>query len=116
MSAHVRGFSPSSSAFLLTLTAAGFEEVDTSHSYIDARVDQWYEFLSCITRGFLDGSGCFKSMIQPSSQRKICLKRLDVEGDADVVQRRGNLSNCLTYMTLGMDHDAGIIAMMVVSC
>ena len=59
-----------------TLVAAGFEEIDTSHSYIDARVDQWYEFLVVYHEGVLGWvGGAAKITKKPASEEDIALRK-----------------------------------------
>ena len=45
------------SFYTKTITQAGFTQVDSSFSYIDARVDQWYDFLVVYHEGVLGWVG-----------------------------------------------------------
>ena len=52
------------------------------------------------------GRGCCKDHQEASRGRYRTPKRLDVEGDADVVQRRETFQTVWTYMNFRMAHDA----------
>ena len=58
------------------LVEAGFEEENTSYSYIDARVDQWYDFLVVYHEGVLGWVGGAQKITKKSaSAEEIALRK-----------------------------------------
>lgn len=88
--------------YLVQFAEAGFEPLETTHRRIEARVEEWYEFLSVYHDGVLGWAGPTERIdrVAPTGEQVALRLKLMRRAMEDLFGGREAFHTCWTYLTL----------------